>query len=105
MSWPVSGTLMIEPTESESQARCSPGGGCHVDCAEVSDELGGRLSSGWVSCRWRMPCCAGVLQTSERAGVGGEKSGCQERKHRETRGREAMWADVGASVRHGSIKN
>ena len=25
MSWPVSGTLMIEPTESESQARCPSG--------------------------------------------------------------------------------
>ena len=26
MSWPVSGTLMIEPTESESQVRRSPAG-------------------------------------------------------------------------------
>lgn len=32
MSWPVSGTLMIEPTESESQARCSPAGSWCVSC-------------------------------------------------------------------------
>ena len=25
MSWPVAGTLMIEPTESESKVRCLPG--------------------------------------------------------------------------------
>ena len=34
MSWPVSGTLMIEPTESESQARCSPGAACCAGCPE-----------------------------------------------------------------------